>query len=110
MLARFAVTVLPFGIGICMTGPVSEEKYIRNLLYCSCSFGNNWTSRIFCGPNSIGTLPLLFSIVNPGSPFEQTMMSPSTRCYIPSFKVIGRGSGEEEGFLPYMGMVASLVM
>ena len=83
------MTVLPFGTGICMTGPVSKEKYIRNLIYCSCSFGNNWTSRIFCGPNSIGTLPLFFNIVNPGSPFEQTMVSPRTRCYISSFKVFG---------------------
>ena len=40
------------------------------------------------------------------------MMGRSPRCYIPSFMEIGQLVPEKifEGFLPYMGMVAILVM
>ena len=51
--------------------------------------------------------------VNPGSSFEQTMMGRSHQCYIPSFMEIGPPVREKkifEGFLPYMGMAAILVM
>ena len=51
--------------------------------------------------------------VTPGSSFVQTMMGRSPRCYIPSFLEIGPPVPEKkmfEGFLPYMGMVAILVM
>ena len=52
--------------------------------------------------------------VTPGSSFEQTMMSWSPRCYIhvPSFAKIGPPVLEKifEGFLPYMGVAAILVM
>ena len=50
--------------------------------------------------------------VNPRSSFEQTMMGWSPRCYIPSFVEIGPPVLEKifEGFLPYMGVAAILVM
>ena len=51
--------------------------------------------------------------VTPGSSFEQTMMGWSLRCYIPSFVKIGPPVLEKkifEGFLPYMGLGAILVM
>ena len=51
--------------------------------------------------------------VNPGSSFEQTLMCRSHQCYIPSFVEIGQKVWEKkifEGFLPYMGMAAILVM
>ena len=51
--------------------------------------------------------------VTPGSLFEQTMMRWSPRCYIPSFVKIGPPVLEKkifEGFLPYKGVVAILVM
>ena len=48
--------------------------------------------------------------VNPGSLFEQTMIGWSHRCYIPSFVEIGLPEKIFEGFLPYMGMEAILVM
>ena len=51
--------------------------------------------------------------VNPGSSFEQTKMDWSPRCYIPSFVEIGPPVLEKkifEGFSPYMGVVAILVM
>ena len=44
--------------------------------------------------------------------FEQTMMGPRPQCYIPSNKVIGPLILEKkifEGFLPYMGMAATLI-
>ena len=52
-------------------------------------------------------------MVNLGSSFKQTMMGPSPQCYIPSHKVIGPLVLEKKifyRFLPYMGMVAILVM
>ena len=42
----------------------------------------------------------------------QFMMGPRTRRYIPSFMQIGQAVPEKkifEGFLPYMGMAATLV-
>ena len=51
--------------------------------------------------------------VNPGSLFEQIIMGWSPRCYIPSFVEIGPPVPEKkiiEGFLPYMGVAAILVM
>ena len=51
--------------------------------------------------------------VNPVSSFEQTIMNRSPKCYIPSFVEIGPPVPEKEifdGFLPYIGMVAILVM
>ena len=51
--------------------------------------------------------------INLGSSFEQTIMGPSPQCYILSHKVIGPLVLEKkifEGFLPYMGVVAILVM
>ena len=50
--------------------------------------------------------------VTPGSSFEQTMISWSPPCYIPSFVEIGLPVLEKmfEGFLPYMGVAAILVM
>ena len=45
--------------------------------------------------------------------FEQTMMGRSPRCYIPGFVEIGPPLPEKkifEGYLPYMGMAAILVM
>ena len=51
--------------------------------------------------------------VTPGSSFEQFMMGWSPRCYIPSFVKIGLPVLEKkifEGFLPYMGVAAILVM
>ena len=48
-----------------------------------------------------------------GSSFEQTMMGRSPRCYIPSFVEIRLTVPENkifEGFLPYIVMVAILVM
>ena len=51
--------------------------------------------------------------VTPGSSFEQTIMGRSPRCYIPSFVEIGSPVPVKkifEGFSPYMGMVAILVM
>ena len=51
--------------------------------------------------------------VTPGSSFEQTMMGWSPRCYMPSFEKIGPPVLEKkifEGFLPYMGVAAILVM
>ena len=50
--------------------------------------------------------------VTPGSSFEQTMMGWIPRCYIPCFMEIGPPVLEKifEGFLPYMGMAAILVM
>ena len=46
------------------------------------------------------------------SSFEQTMMGWSPRCYIPSFVEIGWPVPEKifEGFLPYMGVAAILVI
>ena len=51
-------------------------------------------------------------MVNLGSSFEQIMMGPSSQCYIPSHKVIGTLVLKKifEGFLPYMGLAAILVM
>ena len=52
-------------------------------------------------------------MVNLVSSFEQIMMGPSPQCYIPSHKVIGPLVLEKkifEGFLPYMGVAAILVM
>ena len=51
--------------------------------------------------------------VTPGSSFAQFMMGWSPRCYIPSFVKIGPSVLEKkifEGFLPYMGVAAILVM
>ena len=51
--------------------------------------------------------------VTPGSSFEQTLMGSSPECYIPSFVKIGLPVLEKkiyEGFLPYMGVAAILVM
>ena len=51
--------------------------------------------------------------VTPRSSFEQFMMGWSPRCYIPSFVKIGQPVLEKkifEGFLPYMGVAAILVM
>ena len=51
--------------------------------------------------------------VTPGLSFEQFMMSWSPRCYIPSFMKISPPVLEKkifEGFLPYMGVAAILVM
>ena len=51
--------------------------------------------------------------VTPESSFEQTMMGRSPQCYIPSFVEIGPSVPEKknfEGFLPYMGVAAILVM
>ena len=51
--------------------------------------------------------------VTPGSLNEQTMMGWSPGCYIQSFVEIGPPVPEKkalEGFLPYMGVVAILVM
>ena len=45
--------------------------------------------------------------------FEQTMMGPRPQCYIPSHNVTGPLVLEKksfEGFLPYTGMAAILVM
>ena len=47
------------------------------------------------------------------SSFEQTLMGRSPQCYIPGFFEIGPPVPEKkifEGFLPYMGVVAILVM
>ena len=46
------------------------------------------------------------------SSFEQTMIGSSPQCYILSFMTIGLLVREKifEGFLPYMGMAAILVM
>ena len=60
---NFAITGILFGTGILMT---IEENCIQKIFYCSSFLGNNWTSRIFCGPNLVGTLQLWFKIVNPG--------------------------------------------
>ena len=45
-------------------------------------------------------------------PFEQTWLAPHPQCYIPSPKVIDLLVPEKifKGFLPYMDMVAILVM
>ena len=51
--------------------------------------------------------------VNPGSSFVQTIIGRSSRCYILSFIEIGLLVLEKkifEGFLPYMGLAAILVM
>ena len=50
--------------------------------------------------------------VTPGSSFEQTMMDRSPRCYMSSFLEIGPLVPEKifEGFIPYLGMAAFLVM
>ena len=50
--------------------------------------------------------------VIPGSSFEQTMMGWSPRCYIPNFVEIGLPVLEKifEGFSPYIGVAALLVM
>ena len=51
--------------------------------------------------------------VTTGSSFEQTMITLSPRCYIPSFVEIGLPVLEKkifEGFLPYMDVAAILVM
>ena len=51
--------------------------------------------------------------VTRGSSFEQTMIGWSPRCYIPSFMENGSPVPEKkifEGFLPYMGVAAILVM
>ena len=53
------------------------------------------------------------AIVSEKSSFEQTMMGWSTRCYIPLKLVeIGPPVPEKifEGFIPYMGLAAILVM
>ena len=58
------------------------------------------------GPRSRNDLDLQYS-------FEQTMIGWSPRCYIPSFVKIGPPVLEKkifEGFLPYMGLAAILVM
>ena len=62
----------------------------------------------FSGKSDFSTGPK----VTPGSSFEQTMTGWSPGCYIPSFVEIGLPVPEKifEGFLPYMGMVAILVM
>ena len=54
-----------------------------------------------------------FPIFPPGSSLEQTIMGRSPRCYIPSFVEIDLPVPVKkifEGFLPYMGMAAILVM
>ena len=50
--------------------------------------------------------------VTPGSSFEQTMMDRSPQCYMPSFVEIGLPVPEKilEGFSPYMGVAAILIM
>ena len=50
--------------------------------------------------------------VTQGSSFEQTMIGRSPQCYIPSFVEIGLSVPEKnfEGFLPYIGVAAILVM
>ena len=58
-------------------------------------------------------LAIKYVKVNPGSSVEHTMMGWSPQCYIPSFVEIGLPVSEKkifEGFLPYMGVVAILVM
>ena len=51
-------------------------------------------------------------MVTRGSSFEQTMIGWCPRCYIPSFMEISPPVPEKifEGFLPYMGVAAILVM
>ena len=51
--------------------------------------------------------------VTQGSSFQQTMMDWTPQCYIPSFVEIGQPVLEKkifEGFLPYMGVAAILVI
>ena len=51
--------------------------------------------------------------INPGSSFEQTMMGWSPNCYILSLVEIGLTVPDKkifEGFLPYMGVAAILVI
>ena len=58
-------------------------------------------------------LALKWVKVTPGSSLEQTMMGRSPQCYIPCFVEIGPWVPEKrsfEGFLPYMGVAAILVM
>ena len=48
---EFAVTVLPFVIFICFTGPLLLKKITyKTFSYRSCLFGNNKTSRISVAP------------------------------------------------------------
>ena len=52
-------------------------------------------------------------MVTPGSSFEQIMIGWRPQCYIPSFVEIGPPVPEKkifEGFLPYMGVAAILVI
>ena len=52
-------------------------------------------------------------MITPGSLFEQTRMGRNLKCYISSFVEIGLPVPEKkifEGFSPYMGMAATLVM
>ena len=58
-------------------------------------------------------LAIKYVKVNLGSSFEQIMMGRSHQCYIPSFVEIDPPVPERtifEGFLPYMGVAAILVM
>ena len=51
--------------------------------------------------------------VIPGSPFEQSVIGLSPRCYIPSFVEIGPPVMEKKtfkGVLPYMGVAVILVL
>ena len=62
--------------------------------------------------NEVGRAQIKQIKVNPGSSYEQTIMGRSPQCYILSFMEIGPLVQEKifEGFLPYMGMTAILVM
>ena len=73
---------------------------------------------LFRGPERAGAtndwcitkfdLAVKYLNVTPGSPFEQTMMGWSPQCYTQSFMEIG--PPVPDGFLPYRGVAAILVM
>ena len=66
-----------------------------------------------CGNPAKFNLAVKLVKVTPESSFEQTMMGRSPQCYIPSFVEISPAVPEKknfEGFLPYMGVAAILVM
>ena len=75
-----------------------------------------WTFQDF---SQINTLGIKFDLaikqvkVNIDSSFVQIWKGPHPQCYIPSPKAIGLLDPEKKifkGFLPYMGVVANLVM
>ena len=104
-------------------GQTTPWVRIFMLTYTSCHSGHllqvsfiKWLSSRLSHIKAKGTkfdLAIKYAKINQKSSFEQILMSPKPQCYTPRPKVTGPLVPEKkifEGFLPYMGMAAILVM